>query len=436
MNLEDLTLTEAASQIRDGKLSPVEYAHALFARMDKVEPRVQAWVTIDRGAVLAEARLCEAEAHEKNFRGPLHGIPVGVKDIFYTNGLRTTMGSRRFANFIPDKDAQSVAKLKAAGAIVLGKSVTTEFAFFDAGPTRNPWNTAHTPGGSSSGSAAAVAARMCPAATGSQTVGSIGRPAAFCGVVGLVPTQSRVSRTGVFPVAWTLDHVGGFARNVQDMEMFFGAMSETAIVKTARPERIRIGIIREYFYERMTDEARSLHEALIGKLTAANFEICEIRLPAIFELSGPSLMTIMRTEVAAAHEGLHADNSDAYGPKLRGLIETGMLLDAGTYLRALRIRRVYQKEMKKLFQGADILISPGATGTAPEGLSYTGDPALSRPWTLADFPTLTLPHALAPNGLPVGIQVSAPPAADEQLLEIGKLLEEVIAFTPLNPPMK
>ena len=171
-NPEDLTLAEAASRIRQGTLSPVEYVNALFARMDKIEPLVQAWVTVDRKAVVGEARRLEAEAHRKAFRGPLHGIPVGVKDIFYTKRLRTTMGSPRFANFVSEYDAQSVARLKAAGAIIFGKTVTTQFAFFDPGPTRNPWNTAHTPGGSSSGSAAAVAARMCPAATGSQRFGS------------------------------------------------------------------------------------------------------------------------------------------------------------------------------------------------------------------------------------------------------------------------
>ena len=187
MNPEDLSITAAASAIRDGNLSPVDYVRALVVRIDALEPRIQAWVTIDREAVLAEAKQHEAEAQRKQFRCSLHGVPVGIKDIFYTKGLKTSMGSVLFTDFIPDEDATAVAKLKKAGAIVLGKTVTTQFAYLDPGTTRNPWNIAHTPGGSSSGSAAAVAARMCPAAIGTQTVGSVGRPAAFCGIVSLMP---------------------------------------------------------------------------------------------------------------------------------------------------------------------------------------------------------------------------------------------------------
>src|SRR5262245_48632533 len=186
MNLEDLSLVQASSQIREGRLSPVEYLKALLALIDRLEPEIRAWVTIDRENALKDAQACETEAKAGRFRGPLHGVPIGVKDIFCTKGLRTTAGSRFMQDFLPDHDAEAVTQLRRAGAVILGKTVTTEFASFDPGPTRNPHNPAHTPGGSSSGSAAAVAARMCPGATGSQTVASIGRPAAYCGVVGIV----------------------------------------------------------------------------------------------------------------------------------------------------------------------------------------------------------------------------------------------------------
>jgi len=208
MNPETLTLTAASQAIRDGRLSPIDYVQALLARIDRVEPRVRAWVTVDREGVLAEARRCEEEARRKQFRGPLHGVPIGVKDLFYTKGLRTTAGSEVFHDFVPSEDARAVQRVKAAGAIILGKTVTTMFANLDPGPTRNPWNPAHTPGGSSSGSAAAVAARMCPAAIGSQTIGSVGRPAAFCGISSLVPTQPRIGLSRTWPLAWSLDHVG------------------------------------------------------------------------------------------------------------------------------------------------------------------------------------------------------------------------------------
>src|SRR5213593_5205782 len=235
MNPASLTLTAAAQAIRDGSLSPVEYVKALFARMDQVEARVRAWVTVDHEAVLAEARQCEDEARSKQFRGPLHGIPIGVKDLFHTKGLRTTAGSDVFRDFVPDKDARAVERVKTAGAIILGKTVTTMFANLDPGPTRNPWNLAHTPGGSSSGSAAAVAARMCPAAIGSQTVGSVGRPGAFNGIVSLVPTRERIGLQGVFPLAWSLDHVGMFGRAVADVELMLASMTESPVQKL--PER-------------------------------------------------------------------------------------------------------------------------------------------------------------------------------------------------------
>jgi len=433
MNLESLSLVQAASDIRNGKLSPVEYIQALFTRIERVEPQIEAWVTLNRDAAFVEARACEAEARQKKFRGHLHGVPVGVKDIFHTKGLRTTAGSRFFENFAPESDARCVEQLKKAGAIILGKCVTTEFATFDPGPTKNPWNTAHTPGGSSSGSAAAVAAEMCPGATGSQTVASIGRPAAFCGVAGLMPTQQRISREGVFPVSWSLDHIGAFGRTAADVEMMLAGMTELPVTRFRTPNRIRFGVIHDFFRARATEEARTLMDGIVKKLADAKHQINEVRLPPIFDIATPSLMTIMRSEIGSAHEGLHRENSARYGKRLRALVETGMLIDAGAYLRALRIRRLFQQEMRVCFKSADVLITPGALGPAPQGLAYTGDPVLSGPWTLADFPTLTIPTSLASNGMPVGIQVTAPPMQDSLLLSIGKAMEEVIEFRSRPP---
>src|SRR5436309_7614157 len=282
MNPEDLSVIEAAAAIREGVLSPVEYVNSLFARIDRLDSRLQAWVTLDRNAVLAEAARCEAEAGNKQFRGSLHGIPVGIKDIFYTKNLRTTMGSVLFENFVPGYDARAVTRLKDAGAIILGKTVTTVFANLDPGPTRNPWNPAHTSGGSSSGSAAAVAARMCPAAIGSQTIGSVGRPAAFCGISSLVPTQRRIGLSRTWPLAWSLDHVGLLGRSAADLEIMLDAMSESAVERTRRPKAYRIGIIRDFFYAHATEEARSLNDALANKLGVAGCQIEEAHLPAIF----------------------------------------------------------------------------------------------------------------------------------------------------------
>src|SRR2546425_4891467 len=349
MNPEALSLTSACRAIRDGSLSPVDHVKALFARIDKVEPQVRAWVTLDRDAVLADARQCEAEARSKQFRGILHGVPIGIKDIFYTKGLRTTMGSELFRDFVPQHDSGAVARLKEAGAIVLGKTVTTMFANLDPGPTRNPCNSAHTPGGSTSGSAAAVAARMCPAAIGSQTVGSVGRPGAFNGIVSLVPTRKRIGLQGVFPLAWSLDHVGMFGRAVADVELMLDSMTESPVQKLPERRSFRIGVVRDFFYENATPEARSLNETLAGKLAASGFQVEEVRLPPTFDLAQPTLRTILRAEGASIHEQLFAAHPESYGEKIRVMIETGMVLEAADYIRARRERRRYQRHMAGLF---------------------------------------------------------------------------------------
>src|SRR5262249_1101793 len=429
MSLEDLSLADAAAGIRSGELSPVDYVSHLLDRIDAIEPRLQAWVTIDRKTVLAQASELEIEAKRKRFRGPLHGIPVGIKDIFYTKGLTTTMGSVVFEDFVPAEDAQAVTKLKVAGAIVLGKSVTTVFANLDPGPTRNPWNLEHTPGGSSSGSAAAVAARMCPAAIGTQTVGSVGRPASFCGLPSLVPPRRRISLKNVFPLAWSLDHAGIFARSVQDIRLMLDAVAEAPIENPIRPGRpIRVGVVRGFFYENATAEVRTLNTALADRLAAAGFEVDEAQLPGVFEIQQSILRTILRSETSSIHEALFRKHPEAYGPKLRILVETGMLVHANDYLRAKRLRRKYQREMAQLFENFDVLLTPAAPGTAPRGITTTGDPVMNGPWTLSDFPTMTLPYALGANGLPIGVQLTGPPLQENFLLEIAQQIEAFIGF--------
>jgi len=428
MNLEDVSLSDAAAAIRARTLSPVEYAEALFRVMDRIESRLEAWVTVDRESVLSEARKCETEARGGSVRGPLHGVPIGIKDIFYTKGLRTTMGSVLFKDFLPDCDARAVSKLKEAGAIVLGKTVTTVFANLDPGPTRNPWNLEHTPGGSSSGSAAAVAARMCPAAIGTQTVGSVGRPAAFCGLASLVPAQQRISLKHVFPLAWSLDHVGIFARSVADIVLMLDAMVERPIESLTVSKPFRIAVIRDFFYEHATEEARELNDKLADRLASEGFHMEETHLPAIFDLQQAILRTILRAETSSIHERFFAKHPEAYGPKLSALIETGMLIDGSDYLRARRLRRRYQREMAKLFEKFDVLMTPPARGAAPAGIAATGDPVMNGPWTLTDFPTMTVPHALNSAGLPIGVQLTGPPLQERLLLEVGKAVEAVVGF--------
>ena len=427
MNLEDLTLYAAASAIRESKLSPVEYARALLARIDKLEPEVHAWFTIDSDAVLSEAAKCETESREKRFRGPLHGIPIGIKDTFYTKNLRTTMGSPVFANFIPEEESTAVARLRRAGAIILGKCTTTMFANLDPSPTRNPWNAAHTPGGSSSGSAAAVAARMCPASVGSQTLGSVGRPASFNGVASLVPTQSRISLENVFPLAWSLDHVGMFARSVADLELMLDAMAESPVEKSAAGKPVRIGIAREFFHDKAGVEARSAVENLADKLGKAGFETGEARLPEIFQEAQAALHVIVRSEAGLNHKDLFEAHRETYGARIRALVEAGMVQDAPAYVRAQQVRRRYQSGMARMLANFDVVMTPAAIGTAPD-LSSTGDPVMNSPWTLADVPIVTLPCALGANGLPLGVQFAAAPLREGSLLDVAKMVEGVINF--------
>ena len=228
----ELTAAEAAQSVRRRELSPVKLVESLLGRIEALEPRLQSWVYLDREAVLSEARKKEAEVESGAGLGPLHGVPIGLKDIYCTAGIPTTACSKIYADFVPDYDATTVTLLKQAGAIMLGKAVTTEFACLDPSPTVNPWNSAHTPGGSSSGSAVAVASRMCPAAMGSQTVGSVLRPASYNGVVGFKPTLGRVSRYGVIPISWSLDTVGWLVRTVEDAALLLTVMP-------ARPARSR-----------------------------------------------------------------------------------------------------------------------------------------------------------------------------------------------------
>jgi Asp-tRNA(Asn)/Glu-tRNA(Gln) amidotransferase A subunit family amidase len=272
---------------------------------------------------------------------------------------------------------------------------------------------------------------MCPAAIGSQTVGSVGRPGAFNGIVSLVPQQKNISLEGVFPLAWSLDHVGLFARSVADLELMYGAMVHTLDASPPPPRRapVRIGVLREFFYEHATPEARSVNDALAKKLATSGFEVEEARLPAIFDVAQATLRMILRSETASIHERLLPAHPEGYGPKLRALIETGMLVEAQDYLRARRMRRRYQRDMAAMFESFDILMTPAARGTAPEGIGTTGDPVMNGPWTLADFPTMTLPHALGSNGLPLGVQLSAGPLQEDRLLEIAKTIESLTGFS-------
>ncbi|GIX47428.1 MAG: amidase [Candidatus Tectimicrobiota bacterium] len=362
--------------------------------------------------------------------------------------MRTTCGSPIFADFVPRQDATAVARLKAAGAILLGKTQTTEFATLDPAPTRNPWNLAHTPGGSSSGSAAAVSAAMVAGALGSQTAGSTLRPAAYCGVVGLKPTFGRIGRYGVFPVSWRLDHVGIFARTVADAALLLQVLAgydprDASAADVPVPDYQagleaslppRLGVVRDFFYERAEPEVREHTDAVLERLRAAGAQVQDVALPPDFATGLAAHRIIMRVEVAAVHATLFEAHRDAYRPQIRRLIESGRLIPAVTYVRAQQVRRRLQRQLLPLLAGVDALLTPTTPAPAPRGLDTTGDPTLQTPWTFVGLPALSLPSGLSGSGLPLGIQLAAAPFAEARLLAVARWCEGVLQFSA-RPPL-
>lgn len=440
-----LTLAEAASQIRRRELSPVELMMSLLARARSLEPRLRVWVTLDEDAALAAARRSRDELVQRGPRGPLHGVPVGVKDIYYTRGIKTTACSPIYADFVPTYDATAVALLKRAGAIIMGKTVTTEFACSDPPPTRNPWNSAHTPGGSSSGSAVGVAARIFPAALGSQTGGSVIRPASYNGVVGLKPTFGRISRYGVMPVAWSLDTMGFLTRTVADAAIMLGALAghdprDPSSVPSPVPDYRkaldshrsppRIGLVRQLFYDRADREVREHMEEIARRLSEAGAAVQEIILPVNFDTLLAAHRVIMIVEAASVHEADFRARSKDYAPEVRSTVEAGMLTPSVPYVQAQRIRRMFRGHMRQAIKGFDILLSPSTTSPAPGDLSTTGDRTFQAPWTAFGFPALTLPSGLSRSGLPLGVQLVSAPFTEENLLAVAHWCEQVLGTGP------
>ena len=436
-----LGVFESAQEIRSGALSPVTLAQSLLERIDALEPALQAWVTIDREQVLGAARERENEAEQGRFRGPLHGVPVGVKDIFYTEGMVTTACSRILADFVPDFDATCVAKLKEAGAIILGKAVTTEFAAGDPSRSRNAWNPAHTPGGSSSGSSVAVSTGMCAAALGSQTAGSVCRPAAYNGIVGLKPSYGRISRRGVVPYSWSLDTVGILVRSVADAAVMLQAMAghdpqDDGSAAEPVPDYLaqmnaldrppRIGIIRDFFYDQSTAEVREHTDAAAEKLAAVGAIIEEISLPASFATAHACQSIVSNVEAAAFHEENFRERADEYGPRVRSSIEMGMLAPALSYVQAQRLRREFRRDLIAALASVDAALMPTIHAPAPADLNTTGDPVFQAPWTSAGLPTITLPSGLSASGLPLGVQLAGQPFSEGSLLAVARWCESAL----------
>ncbi len=443
-----LSITEAASAIASGKLTPSQLVKSCLERIDAFDGQIKAWALVDREGALNAARQLEQELAQGQRRSALHGIPVGIKDIFYTAGLPTEAGARAWAGFIPDYDATSVARLKEAGAIILGKTHTAEFAHRDPAPTRNPWNTEHTPGGSSSGSGAGVAAGMCLAALGSQTLGSVLRPAAYNGIVGFKPQHGRISTYGVMPVSPTLDHVGVLARTVTDAALVFQAIAghdakDTLSLDEPVPDCLaglekssppRLGLVRALFYDHADEEMRRNTDESVARLRQAGATIKEITPPPSFTNIIDNSYTIQAFEAAESHRETFARHGDKYRPHIRKMVEDGLAIDTAAYEKALKVRLQQCSDMEPLLYEADALLTPGITGAAPRGLSSTGSAAMQAPWSIMGVPSIGLPSGLSRNGLPLAIQLAGPPRAEDRLLAVARWCESALKVN-LRPPL-
>ena len=444
----ELTVTEASNLIRSRELSAVELAQSLLDRIETLEPSLKAWVYLDRAAALAEAAARDREIAGGGQVGPLHGIPVGVKDIYYTAGIPTTACSRVYADFVPEYDAAPVALLKQAGAIMLGKTVTTEFACMDPSPAVNPWNAAHTPGGSSSGSAVAVAAGMCPAALGSQTVGSVLRPASYNGVVGFKPSYGRVSRHGVIPVSWSLDTMGWMTRTVEDAALLLQVMAgpddndpvapSVAVPDYAaaleNPAAPRVGVIRQFFYDHADEETRQHTNAMVERLAEAGAEVDELPLPPSMDTAIEDQQIIMAVEGSSFHEPMYRRQAMDYQPGIRGMIQRGLDTDAVTYSRAMERRRQFITDMRKLADRVDILLTPSTPTPPLPDLTNTGNTMYQGPWTSCGLPAITLPSGLSATGVPLGLQLVGSYLGEAGLLAAARWCEEALVVR-LTPPV-
>ena len=444
----ELSAAELARQIRAKKITPVEVVESLLDRIDALEPQLKAWVRVDRETVLADAKQRQQELDSGAEIGPLHGVPIGIKDIYNIAGVPTTAGSKVYADYVPDETAVTIGLLENAGAIMLGKTVTTEFACLDPSHTKNPWNPAHTPGGSSSGSAVAVAARLCPVAMGSQTVGSVLRPSSYNGIVGLKPTYGRVSRRGVVPVSWSLDTVGWMGRTVEDVALLLQVMAgpdeQDPVASRSAPDNYlvglesakppRIGLITSFFMEESDQETQQRTRAVLEQLASAGATVEELTLPESFGTAIQDQQIIMGAEAAAFHKPMYEKQAQDYQPKLREMLRQGLEIDAVTYSRALERRLRFTADMTLLAEKADVLLTPSTPSAPLADLTNTGDTRFQGPWTSCGLPTITLPIGLAESGLPLGIQLIASPFEEARLLAAARWCEKLIDVQ-LFPPV-
>jgi len=415
-----MTAAEAARRIGTGESTSEALVAACLERIDAREETVRAWAHLDRAAALEAARRLDSSAP----RGPLHGVPVGVKDIIDTADLPTECGTPVHAGRRPERDADCVAALRAAGAVVLGKTVTTELALYQPSKTRNPADPSRTPGGSSSGSAAAVADGMVPLALGTQTAGSVIRPAAFCGVLGFKPIRGVLSLAGVKPLSERLDTLGLFAREVEDLRLLGAALGASWPASGAAPS---FAVCRTPWWERADGDSRAAVEAAAERLRAAGARVRSVSLPATFDGLVEAQDTVQAHDCARSLAWELSEHGDELSDVLRAYLEHGRRVAADEASAAAALGAESAAELSALLGAGEVLLVPAVVGEAPplsEGV--TGDPLFCRPWTLLGTPALSVPGLTGSHGAPVGVQLVGAVGADAAVLDAGALAAGVL----------
>ncbi len=420
--LNELTATQAAAMIASREITSELLVQACLDRVAEREETVEAWAFIDPELALAEARRRDSEESTV----PLHGIPVGIKDIIDTSDMPTEYGSPIYKDVRPPWDANCVAQVRAAGGVILGKTVTTEFATYAPGKTHNPHNPDHTPGGSSSGSAAAVADCMVPLAFGTQTAASVIRPASFCGTAAYKCTFGQFGLAGVKMAAQSLDSLGVFARSVADLALMRSALVGAAPDIKPRSTAPRIGLCRTPQWSEASPESQQAVETAAEKLSASGAHVEDIGMPDPFPTLVDLQNRVMLFECARNFRYEYDEHKELLSDKIRGLIEAGQSVSYENYAQALMTRDRCRQMLTDLFISFDVLLAPSAPGEAPKGLDATGNPLFSRMWTFLQAPSVNLAGHVGPNGLPVGVQVIGSYGQDDQLLAAAAWMENHI----------
>jgi aspartyl-tRNA(Asn)/glutamyl-tRNA(Gln) amidotransferase subunit A len=453
-------IRELGRRFRRLELSPVELTQRLLERTARLEPKLHAFVTVTADRALADAKAAETALVQGDPR-PLLGIPIAYKDLYATRGIRTTAGSAVLADWVPAEDATCVARLQAAGCVMLGKLITHEFAFgiqfpgHRFPPARNPWNLDHIPGGSSSGSGAALAAGLTVGSLGSDTGGSIRGPAAFSGIVGLKPTYGRCSRAGVVTLSWTLDHTGPMARTVEDCAYLLGALAghDAADPASSRApvgdylgelsrgiQGLRVGVPRAYFLEGVQPEVAPAFERALATLRELGASVADVEIPSIW--TAPAYMAILLSEAFAYHERDLRERPHLYGEGLREKLLAGGVFSGAEYVQAQRLRARLQAEMLEVLGRVDVLATPTMPSPAlpfsvvqDPDLPYPFPRSLTSPFNLAGLPALALPCGFSASGLPLSLQLAGRPFDEATVLRAGHAYEQATEWHRRRPPV-